>query len=466
MTTPQVQRRRNRYGFGLGTVGRDMVGAMVSMYLMFYLTDVLEIPDAMMGAVTVVFVVTRIFDALNDPIMGTIVDNTRSRWGKFRPWIGIGALAWGLATVGLYIDTGLTGAGFLLAFTIGYLVWEIAYTINDIAFWSMLPALSQDQKERERIGAIARIFANIGLFALVVAIVPVTTWLGGWLGSLQRGYLALAAISVVLMWAFQLVTLLFVREEVSSPSQAAEKTSLRQTASVIVRNDQLLWVVISMLLFMTAYTATTSFGLYYFKYIFGDEFMYPIFAAILGVTQIIALLVFPLFSARMPRRRVHLLATVLVVGGYLVFFFAEVSMLLIALAGVLLFFGQGFVQLLMLMFIADSVEYGEWKLGRRNESITLSLQPLIYKGSNALATGIVGLTLIWSGVKAAEGPADITPSGALVFKVAMMVLPLLLVAASYLIMAAKYQIDEESFARYKSEIAARAAGGQNDQASL
>lgn len=450
---------RNRFGFGLGTLGRDMVAAMVSMYLMFYLTDVLNIADSLMGVVTVVFVGTRIFDAVNDPLMGVVVDNTRSRWGKFKPWIVIGALAWGLTTILLYIDTGLTGAAFIVVFTLTYLLYEVGYTINDIAFWSMLPALTRDQKERERIGAVARICANIGLFALVVAIVPVTTWLAGVVGSLQRAYLILAISAVILMWLFSLIPLVMVRE---APADAASKqhTSLRELFSVIVGNDQLLWMTLAMLAFMTGYTATTSFGLYYFTYIFGDQAMYSIFAAILGITQIIALLIFPLISKKLTRRAIHLLATCLITSGYVIFWFADNSMIFIAVAGLLLFAGQGFIQLLMLMYIADCVEYGEWKLGRRNESITLSLQPLIYKGANAIATGLVGVTLIFSGVKAANGPDDVTADGAFIFKIAMMAIPALLVIVSYLIAVTKYRIDEAFHARICADIAERATLGQ------
>ena len=141
---------RTRWGFGLGTLGRDMVAALVSMYLMFYLTDVLNISGAQLAAITVILVLMRIFDAVNDPVMGVIVDNTHTRWGKFRPWIFWGALAWAVATLLMFFDFGADGWGYVIAFTVIYLVYEVSYTINDIAFWSMLPALTKDQKERER----------------------------------------------------------------------------------------------------------------------------------------------------------------------------------------------------------------------------------------------------------------------------------------------------------------------------
>ena len=448
---------KTRWGFGLGTLGRDMVAALVSMYLMFYLTDVLNISGAQLAAITVILVLMRIFDAVNDPFMGVIVDNTRTRFGKFKPWIFWGALLWGAATLALFFDFGARGWGYVVAFTVVYLVYEIAYTINDIAYWSMLPSLTQDQKERERIGVVARICANVGLFAMVVALVPVTQALTAALGSAEAAWFALACALVVLMLAFQSLTLLFTRERVTTTPEA---TPLRELFAVIGRNDQLLWVTLAMVAYMTGYITTTSFGLYYFKYIFGDEGAYSVFAAVLGVSQISALALFPLVSKRLSRARIHLFATVLCVVGYAVFLSSGTSLLVAGLAGELLFSGQGAIQLLMVMFIADSVEYGEWKLGRRNESVTFSLQPFIYKFSNAIASGVVGATLIWTGIDRATGPDDVTDTGVGIFKGAMMVVPMALVIVSYLTLRARYRLDEATYARIVEEVR-----GRNEEAA-
>lgn len=450
-TAPEPNPWRNRLSFGLGTLGRDAAAALVSMYLMFYLTDVLRVGPSMVVWVTGIIVAMRVFDAVNDPFMGVIVDNTRSRWGKFKPWILGGAVLWAITTVLMFVDTGLQGWAFLVVFTLVYLAWEISYTINDISYYGMLPSLSRSQKEREAIGVVARICANIGLFAVVVAVLPVTGALGEATGSEQRGWLAFAVVLAVLMIAFQLLTLLFTRQRVAAP---AASTPVRDLVRIIGKNDQLLWVTLAMLLFMAGYTATTSLGIYYFKYVHGDEDMYPIFAAILGVTQLAGLAVFPLVAKVLRRHQIHLLATVLCVLGLGVFAFAE-SMLVIGFAGVLLFVGQAFIQLLMLLFVADCVEYGQWKLGRRNESVTVSLQPFIYKGSNALGTALVGLALVWSGVSVADSAADMTTAGISAFKVVMMGIPVVLIVSSWLILRAKYRIDEDTYARIVDDLRTR-----------
>ena len=120
-----------RWGFGLGTLGRDMLAALVSLYLMFYLTEVLDISGTQLAAVTAILVVMRVFDAVNDPIMGVVVDNTRSRWGKFKPWIAVGALAWAAAGTAMFADWPVSGWAYVAVFALCYLAFEISYTVND-----------------------------------------------------------------------------------------------------------------------------------------------------------------------------------------------------------------------------------------------------------------------------------------------------------------------------------------------
>lgn len=106
--------RRNKITFGLGTIGRDMIYTLVSMYLMFYLTDILEASDSVMWWITAIVLFARVFDAMNDPVMGVIVDNTRTKYGKFKPWIVFGSLLSGIITILLFTDFGLSGSSFIL----------------------------------------------------------------------------------------------------------------------------------------------------------------------------------------------------------------------------------------------------------------------------------------------------------------------------------------------------------------
>jgi sugar transporter len=251
------------------------------------------------------------------------------------------------------------------------------------------------------------------------------------------------------MLGFQSLTLLFTRQQVTV---SASHTPFRELVRVIGRNDQLLWAAGAMLCFMGGYMTVTSLGIYYFKYVYRDEAAYSVFAAILAVTQLAGLALFPLVRRFLRRFQIHTLATLLCLVALVVFWFADSSLAVVAVAGVLLFTGQAFIQLLMLMFIADCVEYGQWKLGRRNESVTLAVQPFIYKASNAIGSGFVGLALLVSGISGAGSPDDVTAGGIAAFKSVMMVVPMLFIAGSWLILRAGYRLDEKRYAEILAEL--------------
>ncbi len=445
---------RNRYAFGLGTIGRDMVYSLISMYLIFYLTDIIEMPNSTMWWITMIIMAARVFDAINDPVMGVIVDNTHTRFGKFKPWITIGAVTSAIFTVLLFTDFGLGGTAYILLFAVLYLMWGISYTANDISYWSMLPALSMNQKEREKIGAFARICANIGLFAVVVGIVPITTAIGEAAGGMEKAYFIFALAIGIIMVVGQSITVFGVKESKAIVRKEL-KTTLKGMVKAIFKNEQLLFKAISMAFFMIVYVTTTSFGLYFFKYAYGDEGMYSIFALVLGVSQLAALVVFPLFSKKYSRKTLYTGATILVILGYLVFFFSPMNMIFIGTAGILLFVGQAFIQLLMLMFLADTVEYGQWKLGKRNESVTFALQPFINKIGGAIASGIVGITIIISGINDAKTAADVTPEGLWTMKAAMLILPLIFILAGYIIYRYKYKIDPATYENILKDLVKR-----------
>ena len=447
-----MKKNKNKYTFGLGTVGRDMLYTMVSMYLMFYLTDVLCLPDDTLWWITGIMLAARVFDAFNDPFMGVVVDNTHTKYGKFKPWICIGAILVSVFTILLFTDFGLTGSKYIIVFGIVYILWGISFTMNDISYWSMLPTLSQDQHEKEQIGSVARICANIGLFSVVSLIVPITEMLGNMAGSLQKGYQILAIIIVVIMLVFQCITVFGVKEP-HLATKKTESTSVKELVRIIFQNDQLFVTAIAMALFMIGYCTTTNFGLYYFKYVYGDEGMYSIFAVILGVSQIVALVIFPKLAEHFPRKKMYFTATMLVLAGYVIFFFSPTNtMIFIGIAGVLLFIGQAFIQVLMLMFLTDSVESGAWKFKKRNDSVSFSLQPFINKMGGAVASGVTGAVVIISGMSTAQSAADMTAQGIFILKAAMMVFPLICIVVGFLIYRAKYILDEEMYQKIVEEL--------------
>lgn len=435
-------RTKQKFAFGVGTIGRDMSYTLLSMYLIFYLTEIRNFSSRMILILTAIIVVIRVFDAFNDPFMGVIIDNTKSKYGKFKPWLLIGVLGSAVTASLMFHSFEVSDGLYILLFTGFYLLWEVFYTMNDIAYWSMLPALSLDQKERESLGAWARIFANIGLFAVVGGLVPITKLLSDFLGSYEKAYFLFAILLAIIMVIGQMFTILFVKERVHVEQP---KTKVKDILTIIGKNDQLLWAGISMSLFMTGYMITTNFGLHFFKYAYQDESIYSIFGIILGVAQIIALLSFQFFSKRMKRNQLYMFSTALIVVGYVLFFFSPMNLLYIGFSAVLMFFGQGILQLLMLVLLADTVEYGQYKLKKRNESVSFAVQPFVNKLSGALASGFVGVTLVIIGITDATSVGDVTEGMINGLKTAMLLIPLVLIVISYFIYNKFYKIDETMY---------------------
>ncbi|MBQ2659268.1 MAG: MFS transporter [Erysipelotrichaceae bacterium] len=446
-----TQQKKNKYFFGLGTVGRDMFYAFESNAMIYFLSNILHLPLTTFAMVSLVLTILRVFDALNDPITGLIIDNVRSPWGKYKPPMLVGCLLAVVFYLIMFADFGFTDIRFVLIFSVAYILWDISYGINDIAYWSMMTSLSLDQKERESIGAFARICANIGMFIVMIGYPAFTEMLGGG----EKGYFLLAVVCSVMMILFQLFTIIGVKEN-KEQFVEEEKTSIKDMFGVLFKNDQLMWVTLSMALFTVGYISTTSFALYYMQYIYGDIDKYAILAAACGVAQLLALIIFPYVSKLFKRKTMYGISTAIVVIGYVLFFFADKSLIMIAVAAVIIFIGEAFIQLLMLMFLADTIEYGQWKLGKRNDSITFSIQPLINKIGGAFATGIVSITLMITGIKQGDVAATkIDDVGKLLFKNSMLIAPLILIAIGYYIYIKKFELDEERYSQIVEELKQR-----------
>lgn len=434
------QDNRNRICFGLGTIGRDMFYTFESNAILYFLSDVLGLQVWEFAAVSALLSGLRIFDAFNDPITGLLIDNIRSPWGKFKPAILVGGILSSLFYVLLFAGIGV-GWTFIGIFGLAYLLWDISFGINDIGYWTLLPAMSSDQKQREKMGTFARICANIGMYIVMIAWQPVTSALG----DTPKVWFWCAVVITAFYLLGLLIPLLGVKERRAAPENQ-ESTSLKQMWKALTSNDQLLWTTLAMGLFNAGNFTTVGFALYYMKYIFGDEGLYVVLVAVVGVAQLSALGVYPAVARKLNRKQLYTLATALVVAGYLVFAIAEISIVLIALGAVLVFVGQAFIQTLMLMFLSDTVEYGHWKLGKRNESVTFSIQPLLNKLGGALSTGMVSATLLITGIKIDGGTADfIAPDKVIIFKIAMFVIPLIFIIAGYIIYRKKYIIDEKFY---------------------
>ncbi len=477
---------RTKWSYGLGCIGRDANYSLVANFILTYLTLAVGVTNWQLGAITIIMVLARVWDAINDPMMGTIIDNTRTRFGKFKPYIISGALLNSIFTILLFSNTTQNEWLFVVIFGVTYVLWGMTYTMNDISYWSMLPSLTVDRREREKITSLARIGANAGLF-LITALVPIIT--AGGMGSL---YQPIAVVVAALFVLCQLLVIFGVQEKKNIITAESSHTKLREMFHIVFKNDQLLAIVIAILLFNIGYFITTGFGVQFFYFDYGHfggaEF--TIFAVAIGVAQIIALSTYPIFSKYFTRRKLFAFAISLVVIAYVGFmavgYLLPMNMVVLCIIGFILFAGQAIIQLLNYVLLADTVEYGQWKLGTRNESIIFSLNPFITKLASAVQAGVFSLTLILSGLnhysveisklerqmsvlsdetgqirqgiidKGNEIVATIPASATLIMRLSMIVLPLILILCCYVVYRKKYVIDDKMYAQIISDLAERA----------
>lgn len=426
-----------KVAYGFGALGKDFACSIIYIFLMFYYTDVAGLPAAFVGSL---FLVARVVDAATDPMMGVLVDNTRSRYGKFRPWIVIGTLVNSLALIAVFSTHLFSGSALYVYAAITYVLWGITYTIMDIPYWSMVPALSCSRPQRERLVVWPRIFASIAWMLMG----GYGLWAVGALGGDDKGqgFLYLAIAIVVPFIASALIVFYAVCEKFSTPASAA-KFSFADVKKIIIDNDQLKVLIGVVLAFNIAIQLISGVAIYYYTYAVGREDLYPTFALASGAAEIAGVFVFPWLCRLLPRRIMWLVACafpalcafVLLLTGLL----SPENALLAAVAGAVLKFGGGLANGLSTVMLADVVDYGEYRTGRRSESIIFSVQTMLVKFAGALSGFFIGIGLTVVGYVPNTVQSDTTIFG---LKVMMIGVPLLLVALSAVIYRLGYRLHD------------------------
>lgn len=436
---------KERVFYGAGALGKDLVYGFVAGYILFFLNDIMGIDALFLGTL---FLFARAFDAFNDPIMGMIVENTRSKFGKFRPWILIGTILNASVIVLLFTVPDLSPQMLKLYVSALYILWGITYTLMDIPYWSMIPALSIDQKERENTAVVARVCAGIGFTLITVGTVPLVKLLGA--GNDQKGY-SLVAIGISVI--FVLLIGLMVKNVKEHISVEQEKLTIKGLFHLLIQNDQLLVVMITVVCFNISMYITTTLGIYFFKYDVKNEVLYSVFAGVAGIAQILAMLCFPLLSRFLTRKKIFGLSVIASTMGYLGLYLAGqlgfFSIPFLFGSGFFIFVGLGLMNILTTAMLADTVEYGEWKLGIRSESVVFSVQTFVVKSASALSAFIVGIGLNVINFQRDQVQTLSTLNG---LRFLMFLLPIFGLMASLFVYMKMYKIDSAFYARIVSEI--------------
>lgn len=442
--------------FGIGAFGKDAVYAIVGTYLMMYLTDYRSVAPAFVGTL---FMVARIWDAFNDPFMGMVVDNTRSKWGKFRPWIMIGTILNAIVLVLLFLDNGLEGKSYLVWCSVFYILWGMTYTIMDIPYWSLVPALTDDEEERSQISAIPRIFASCAWLVINSFGLVLVSKLGA--GNDVRGFSILAIIiSIVFIFA-SFVTVLTCKEQVVTPK--AEKTSVKGMIDVLFKNDQVKVILGIALFFNIAYQLSNSFALYYFKYVaertYGGDtngVLYPVYAAVAGFAQMGSMAILPFLSKKIGKKVSFFFASFLPVFGFSILwilgYFAPKNVLAVGICSAIINSGIGFMLVFITVILSEVVDYGEYKLGTRNESILFSMQTFVVKFAGVFSGFVSGIGLTAIGYAANQQQSVQAENG---MRVIMFLIPAILSALCFLIYCKGYKLTPEFYSKMREELHAR-----------
>lgn len=472
---------RNKWCYSLGGL-RDVHYQFVSMFLLVYIQYTMTLTDAQFAAIGVIMTLCKVWDAINDPMMGTIIENAHLKSGKFRPWIIIGALASGVITVLMFLVRAFTGWGFVAFFGVLYLFWGMTFTMNDVSYWSMLPALSNDADERNTLTTLMNIFISIAAFA-IAAVVPMYT------GTDKiRRYGICAVIVIGIFVAAQALTFFGVKEKPRDLSTKAEKVTLGKMFSIIKGNDQLLWVTLAVCCYYLGSGLLLQFGMNFCYFEFGyaeGGSVYMVFAVVYLVATLASQLTFTPLVNKLGRHKLIGLGTLISIVGYIVFMmFGYVfpkSLIFIIIAGTCIFGGQNYMYLALLVQMTNTIEYNELKTGSRNEAIVFSLRSFLAKLTSALQTLIVTGVLIVSGIKVstdkiaaledlsnrgemvaeevtsqAEQIILATPDSArLILRICMVAVPIVLIALTYIVIKKKYTITEEKYDEILKELEQR-----------
>lgn len=385
---------REKISYGLGAVGKDMVYMLSASYILYYYQDLVGVSAIAMG---VILLAARIFDAFNDPIMGIIVAKTRTKWGKFRPWLFIGTL---LNAVVLYVlftcPPALNGAGLVAYAAVFYVLWGVTYTMMDIPFWSMIPAFTEGGRERENLTTLARSCAGVGSALVTIVTMVVVPRLGG--GDERVGFSRFALIIAILFVLFTTITCLTIREK---STVDMDSPGVIDMFKALLRNDQAMTIVIAIVLINCSLYITSNLVIYFFKYDFGGadwNNSYTLFNMFGGAIQILSMMIFyPVLRRFINAIQVFYVSAVMAVLGYaslLVLTFTSMSNLfLLFIPAFLIFAAFGMLTVLTTVFLANTVDYGQWKNGRRDESVIFSMQTFVVKLASGAAAMIASVCL-------------------------------------------------------------------------
>lgn len=442
--------------YGLGAVGKDMVYALSASYIMYYYQDILGLSATFVGFI---LMIARVFDAANDPFMGVVVAKTNSRWGKFRPWLFTGTILNAFVLYALFAAPAVSGKALMIYFAVMYILWGMTYTMMDIPFWSMIPAVTSTAKDRENLSVVGRTCAGVGYALINVFTVMAVSKLGG--GIERTGFRLFALIIAILFVIFILFTCFTIREQKEENMQT---TSVKEMFKALFNNDQAIVTVVTIVLINSALYITSNLLIYFFKYDIGGttwKDAYTLFTSVGGISQILGMMaVYPILRSKLSNTIIFKLGLCLAIFGYafllalcLLGYSSVLTMLMVP--GVMIFVANGILTVLTTVFLANTVDYGEVKTGHREESVIFSMQTFVVKAASGLAVFITGVSLDLIGLTSKDGLGEGMPtfsSPLLGLRLLMTILPMIGLVLALVLFTRKFILTDEKAEQIRKQL--------------
>ena len=438
-----------KIGYGIGAIGLDLSYGLFYSFLSYYLSSVLGLKEAFLLLLTPI---ARIWDGINDPMMGTIVDNTNTKRGKYRPWIVIGAAANAAVLFLLFTSFGMSGMKLYIYIGVMYILWGMTNTMADIPYWSMIPSFTSDPDDRNMVSTVARTFSGLGQGIITVLTPIILPKLSTGMDKTDKGYSAngfsrWAGICAVLLVLFSVICVLSTKEKKTGDNKKT-KFSFTKIFKVLKNNDQLVIFMLFAMLSNAGWYLTSGTAVYYFSDVLGKPKDQSLFQTIGAVGSVLGLLVIPILSKWLNKKRIYQISLSATILGYiLMFIFGPVLKITIALDIAYIVSSTGIASMFVsqTVFLADIVDYGEYKNGERNESVTFSMKGFLQKMAYTIQTiilfGGLGLVNYNEQITSATKQINETTKNAIGF--IAFGAPAILIAISLIIFSTKFKLHGE-----------------------
>ncbi|MDZ7764149.1 MAG: MFS transporter [Melioribacteraceae bacterium] len=378
---------KEKVGYGLGDFAANIVFQTVMIFLMFYYTDIYGIPAAAVGTL---FLIARIWDAINDPLMGAIADRTKSKHGRFRPWIKWTAIPFGVLAVLMFTTPDFSVSGKIIYAYATYILMMMVYTANNIPYGALSGVMTSDSVERTSLNSYRFVFGQSAAIMVQAATLPLIAYFGG--GDKALGYQLTMALFAVIAIVMFYVTFYNTNERIEP--RKTQSTPLKEDLKDLLQNRP--WMILFLMGLVTFIflSLRIAVGLYYFKYYVGDEGLFSMFAVLGTIGLIIGIPLSKPLTKKFGKRNTYIASNVLSGLAVITLFLPSPDQYIIVyiISALVGFFNGPGVPILWAMY-ADTADYSEWRFKRRATGIVFSAATFGQKFGWGIGGAITGWLL-------------------------------------------------------------------------